>query len=126
MNCKFFSKYLTWKLRFLSLLFTKRYNLMLECWNQNALKRPSFKEITVFLNSQLQKLSKTMSSISSFSSVNSNNELKKLNLDSNLDFKLPNKNKFLNDEADDEHNTSDVFFDETNCNQKPIMMMNKK
>jgi hypothetical protein len=93
---------------------------MLDCWNQNALKRPSFKEITVFLNSQLQKLSKTMSSISSFSSVNSNNELKKSDLDSKFDFKL-HKKKYLNDEADDEQNTSDVFFEENNLHQ-----MNKK
>ena len=84
---------------------------MLQCWNQNALKRPSFKETTVFLNSQLQKLSKTMSSISSFSSISSNNELKKFNTDS-PDFKIDSKESYeVNNEADDEQ-TSDVFYDE--------------
>ena len=64
---------------------------MLQCWNQNANKRPSFKETTVYLNSQLLKFSKTVSSISSFSSVHSHNDMKKLNNDA-IDYKMNKKN----------------------------------
>jgi hypothetical protein len=86
---------------------------MIECWNQNALERPSFKETSVFLNTQLQKLSKTISSITSFSSVTSHNELKQLNIDTSDN---------QNDEADDEQ-TADVFL---NVNDRNLKILNEK
>lgn len=96
---------------------------MLKCWHQNSHKRPSFKEISVFLNAQLQKLSKTISSISSFSSINSHNELKKLNYDVVSEFQKLNKyhqNSDHNDEADDEQ-TADVFINVNEEDDEKLM-----
>ena len=83
---------------------------MLRCWDLTPAKRPSFKEIWMFLNNQLQKLSKTVSSINSLTSTNSHNEINKKSGE-----KLLLKRSIDYEEADDENSAGTAFL---NVNEK--------
>jgi hypothetical protein len=89
---------------------------MLKCWQYKPLKRPSFKEIRVYLNIQIQQLSKTIdSTISSISSSASHNDLKLLSNNAQKDQQSTFIKKNYSDEADDEETTGgEVFVNNNN------------